>query len=160
MTRESSTLPGNSPSSLCGERPSTRAHPRVSLSGTSDGFRIADAVGTARTGAARSLFSQQGGSPLPMLGGKQVPNVALLFRGPLAFETLRRRGGLSVFFTEYGPAGADRPLLGALGSGRSVRPCSRICDHLVVMTVTRYSCLRMTPGTAMYVSLGIFLRRR
>jgi hypothetical protein len=66
--------------------------------------------GKTQATLARWLFSNQGGSPLPTLGGKQVPNVAIIFRRPATFARLRRRGGLTVFFTEYGLAGGDRPL--------------------------------------------------
>lgn len=70
---------------------------------------VSEAASGRESRFAPWLFSWKGGSPLPMLGGKLIPNVALFFRSPLRMDSLRRRAGLSVFATEYGPAGADRP---------------------------------------------------
>lgn len=69
---------------------------------------------TVKDGAvARYIYSYYGGSPLPQLGSKQTPNVAIFFKTPLRIKTLRRRVGPSIVFTEWGPFGADRPRVGA-----------------------------------------------
>jgi hypothetical protein len=72
-------------------------------------FHVTPAADGSNEPASSWLYSSRGGSALPMLGGKQDPNVALLFERPMAFPGLRARDGRTVAYTEYGPSRASRP---------------------------------------------------